>query len=78
MKKFKIYCVPKDGAFNWEDKIQLANLPGKLSKYGRVQVEFSKYVPKKSLKQLGYMHGGIFPFLEKETYPDFGLTAEEW
>lgn len=78
VKKHRIYCNPADGKFNWEDKIKLGNLPGKLSKYGRVEVIFQKYEPKKSLKQLGYLHGGILPFLENETYHDYGLTAEEW
>ncbi len=76
--KLTTYCNPVDGKFNWEDKIDLANLPGKLAKYGRVKVTFEKYVPRKSLKQLGYLHGGILKFLKKETYPDYGLTEDEW
>jgi hypothetical protein len=32
----------------------------------------------KSLKQLGYLHGGILPFMEKELYNDTGLDRKDW
>lgn len=76
--KYKLYCNPKDGKFNFEKPFDMQNLPTKLEKLGRCEVVFRKYQPKKSLSQLGFLHGGILPFLEQETYPDFGLTAKEW
>lgn len=78
MKKFKLYCNPADGKFMWERKFDLQNLPGKLEKYGRVVVTFEKYVPMKSLSQLGYYHSGILPYLEKELMPDTGLNKSAW
>lgn len=78
MKKHVLYCKSENGKFIFEKPFDIKNLPGKMEKCGRIKVTWEKYQPKKSLKQLGYMHGGIFPFLEKETFPDFGLTAEEW
>lgn len=77
MKKHVIYCNPKDGRFNWE-KEDIKTLPEKLKKYGRVKVTFEKYVPMKSLPQLGYYHGGILPFLEKSLYGDTGLSKSDW
>ena len=76
--KVKLYCNPADGKFMWEKPFDLQNLPGKLEKYGRVVVEFSKYVPMKSLNQMGYYRGGILPFLEKELMSDTGLSKAGW
>lgn len=78
MKKHVLYCNPGNGKLNWEKLYDVKNLPGKLDKYSRVKVTFEKYVPGKSLKQLGYFYGGICPFLEKELEADTGLTREDW
>lgn len=76
--KLKTYCNPKDGKFNWQKKYDLENFPGKLERYGRVVVTFEKYVPQKSLPQLGYYYGGVLPFLEKELLEDTGMLQDEW
>lgn len=76
--KLKTYCNPKDGKFNWQKIYDLENFPGKLERYGRVVVTFEKYVPKKSLPQLGYYYGGVLPFLEKELLDDTGMLQDEW
>lgn len=76
-KKHRLYCNPKDGKFNWEKPFDLKNLPGKLEKYGRVKVTFEKYVPMKSLKQLGYYRSGILPYLVNEVGADTGIMDTE-
>ncbi len=78
MKKHILYCNPADGKLNWQKPFDVKNLPWKLQKYGRVKVTFEKYVQKKSMKQLGYYHAGILPFLEKQFYEDMGLTKDDW
>ncbi len=78
MKKHRLYCKPLDGKFNWERSYDLRNLPAKLYKYGRVKVTFEKYVPKKSLKQLGYYHAGVLPFLTKTLFDDTGMSKDDW
>lgn len=78
MKKHVLYCNPGNGKLNWERLYDVKNLPGKLAKYSRVKVTFEKYVPGKSMKQLGYYRGGILPFLEKTLYDDTGMTRDEW
>lgn len=78
MKKHKLYCNPGNGAFNWEKKFDLQNLPAKLAKYGRVAVTFEKYTPGKSLKQLGYYHAGVLPYLEKELMEATGVDKAGW
>ncbi len=77
-KTHKLYCRPSRGRFNWEKKFDLANLPAKLEKYGRVEVVFKKYTPAKSMKQLGYYHAGILPYLEKELMADTGMNKAGW
>lgn len=77
-KKSTLYCNPDPKNFNWEKPVDLKNLPRLLSKYSRVKVTFEKYVPKKSMKQLGYYFGGIVPFLKKELSDETGLTADQW
>ena len=72
-KKHITYCNPGSGNFNWEKPFDVKNLPGKLEKYGRVKVTFEKYVPMKSLKQLGYYRSGILPFLVKECGESTGI-----
>ena len=76
MKKHIRYCNPKQGRFNWEKSLN--DLPEKLSKYGRVKVTFEKYIPMKSLDQLGYYHAGILPFLEKTLFNETGMVKDEW
>jgi len=76
--KIKLYCNPSATAFNWEKISDLKKLPKLLMKWGRVEVEFRKYVPKKSLKQLGYFHGGILPYLEKKHWITTGWTSNNW
>lgn len=85
MKKFILYCNPATDinkpntiSFNFEKKFDILNLPAKLLKHGRVKVTFEKYVPGKSLKQLGYLHAGIYPFLEKQLFDDTGMSKEDW
>lgn len=78
MKKYRLYCNPKNGKFNWEREYDLKNLPSQLLKHGRVKVTFEKHVPKKSLKQLGYYHAGILPFLEKSLFDDTGMSKDDW
>ena len=78
MKKHTLYCVPKNGKFNWEKIAELKALPGLLEKYGRVRVEFSKYVPLKSNNQMGYYRGGILPFLHKQLHEETGMSEQEW
>lgn len=78
MKKHTAYCNPKNGQFNWEKITDLKALPGLLEKYGRVRVEFSKYIPMKSNDQLGYFHAGILPFLRETLYEDTGMSEQEW
>jgi len=77
-KKFIIYCNPKAGKFCFERPLEFQNLPAKIEKFGRCKITVEKYIPKKSLKQLGYLHGGILPFLEQECYDDVGFTKEDW
>lgn len=78
MKKHILYCNPGNGNFNWEKIFDIKNLPGKLEKYKRVKVTFEKYVLGKSLKQLGYYHAGILPFLEKQLFDDTGMSKDDW
>lgn len=78
MKKHILYCNPADGKLNWEKVYDVKNLPGKLSKYKRVKATFEKYVPGKSLKQLGYYHAGILPYLEKTLFDDTGMSKADW
>lgn len=77
-KKYKLYCNPAGGKFNWERKFDLQNLPGRIEEYGRVVVTFEKYTPAKSLKQLGYYRAGILPWLEKELIADTGMNKAGW
>ena len=78
MKKHTLYCVPKNGKFNWEKMDDLKALPGKLENYGRVRVTFEKYVPMKSNNQMGYYRAGILPFLHKNLYEETGMSEQEW
>lgn len=78
MKKHILYCNPGNSKFNWERQFDLKNLPGKLDEYKRVKVTFEKYVPRKSIKQLGYYHAGVLPFIYKELYEDTGLSKKDW
>ena len=78
MKKHILYGKSDGNKLVWEKPYDIKNLPGKLSKYGRYKCTFEKYVPGKSLKQLGYFYGGICPFLEKELEADTGLKRDDW
>ena len=78
MKKHTAYCNPKNGQFNWEKISELKALPGLLGKYGRVRVEFTKYVPLKSNNQMGYYRGGVLPFLHKTLHEETGMSESEW
>lgn len=82
MKKHILYCRPaiikSVARLNWEKPFDIKNLPPKLIKYGRVKVTFEKYVPLKSLKQLGYYRAGILPFMEKQLFDDTGLSQDDW
>ena len=75
-EKQVIYCNPDETRFNWEGDPKA--LPRKLKDLGRVRVTFEKYVPMKSLPQLGYYRGGILPFLEKVLFDNTGVTRDEW
>lgn len=77
-KKHILYCRPMNKLFNWEKIDDLKYLPVILEKYGRVKVTFEKYVPMKSLEQMGYYRAGILPFLEKTLFDDTGMTSGEW
>lgn len=77
-RKYTVYCNPDENNFNWEKPFDLKNLPNKLKQYDRVKVEFSKYIPQKSLSQLGFYRGGILPFIEKERWIEQGMIAKEW
>ncbi len=80
MKKHTLYAKIKEDktGFLWEKPYEIQNLPGKLTKYGRLKITFEKYVPLKSNKQMGYLHGGILPYLEKELYDDTGMSKKDW
>lgn len=78
MKKHVTYCRPVDSRFNWENFPLIVSLPKTLSRHGRIKVTFEKYIPMKSLPQLGYYRGGILPFLEKQFYEDTGMTRDDW
>lgn len=78
MKKHTLYCVPKNGQFNWEKLADLKALPVLLEKYGRLRVTFEKYIPMKSNNQMGYYRAGILPFLHKSLYEETGMSEQEW
>lgn len=77
-RKHILYAKITDNKFDWEKPYDIKNLPGKLKDYGRIKITFEKYKPMKSLKQLGYLHGGVFPFMEKELYEATGLDRKDW
>ena len=72
------YCRPDGSRYNWENTNLIGTLPGPLSKFGRVKVTFEKYIPMKSLPQLGFYRGGILPFLEKHLFIETGMTCDDW
>jgi hypothetical protein len=76
--KHTFYCNPKDGKFNFERPLDFKNAPRKIEPLGRCKITVEKYRPFKSKNQLGYLFGGILPFIEQETYDEFMITAEEW
>ncbi len=78
MKKHTLYAKITDKKFDWERTWEIKNLPPKLEKYGRLKITFEKYVQKKSQPQLGYLHGGILKYIEKELYEDTGMSFKEW
>lgn len=77
-RKHILYAKIEDNRFKWEKEFDIKNLPGKLKDYERLKITFEKYKPMKSLKQLGYLHGGVLPFMEKELYNDTGLDKKDW
>lgn len=78
MKKYILYAKMENNKFKWEKEFEIRNLPGKLTKHGRLKITFEKYIPLKSNKQLGYYHAGVLPFLEKELYTDTGMVKDDW
>ena len=78
MKKHVLYCKSEDGKFVFEKPFDIKNLPGKMEKYGRIKVTWEKYVPSKSLEQLGYYRGPMLEFITKERMLENGLTLDEW
>lgn len=77
-KKHTFYFNPTPEGFNWEQLANLKRLPALIAKWGRCKATFEKYVPKKSLKQLGYYRSGILPYLEKQHYESTGWVAQDW
>jgi len=78
LKKHILYFNPDEKKLNFEKPFEMKNLPGKVCKYGRCKMTVEKYVPLKSLKQLGYLHAGIYPFLEKQLFDDTGMSKDDW
>ena len=77
-KKHVLYFNPDETKLNFEKPFEMKNLPGKVCKYGRCKMTVEKYVPLKSLKQLGYLFGGVLPFMEKSMYDDTGMSNDDW
>jgi len=78
MKKHVLYCNPDGEKLNFEKPYDIKNLPSKIYKYGRCKITVEKYVPMKSLKQLGYYWSGVLPFLEKTLFDDTGMSKDDW
>lgn len=78
MRKHITYCRPDGNRFNWEKPEMISLLPNDLAEYGRVKVTFEKYVPMKSMLQLGYYFAGILPYLEKRYFLETGMTKDDW
>ena len=78
MKKVILFFNPDETKLNFEKPFEMVNLPGKVCKYGRCKMTIEKYIPLKTLKQMGYYRGGILPYLEKELYTDTGMIRTEW
>ena len=78
-KKYVYYCNPDEkGKFNWEKLTDLLKLPFIIWKWGRTKATFEKYVPRKTLKQLGYYRGGILPYLEDKHRDQTQWTERDW